>query len=240
LSTCKGKWVSLSPTNNGCWLGDELGVGADAVAAKLRLVNQYNNNLIGQKYPRVTKRADRFGTPATRWIYVHKCDETPPDLVAYLETRRIYDYRGGQGHRGDSSRKAITRGSHGNQKRRRDGGDNSVHSLKSHKSSHSYSLPRANSGVKGHLTTPTSASSSSCPPQIVRASATLNLDKHQHRGQHAHSEENAIGRQLIAEVKAIAGGLGSQKVHHLLLLAGKYVLRNLDLGKIVELWPASS
>jgi hypothetical protein len=58
----------------------------------------------------------------------------------------------------------------------------------------------------------------------------LNLDKHQHRGQHAHSEENAIGRQLIAEVKAIAGGLGSQKVHHLLLLAGKYVLRNLDLG----------
>jgi hypothetical protein len=74
-----------------------------------------------QKYHSQMTRSDRFGTPNSRWIYVHKCDETPPELVAYLETRRIYDFRGGQGHRGEFSRKAITRGSHGKQKRRRDG-----------------------------------------------------------------------------------------------------------------------
>ena len=228
---CAGNWVSLTKTNDNNWLGDRLGVTTDTMARKLKLVASFERRQGTQRFPSVHKRDDRYGTPPAAWIYVKKADEDVPELTDWL-TNKGDEFRQGQGRRMDRYTCTRSRLQHLSRKQKEaycsEEEDNEENNPKRRRMLQT--TPVSISTPVQPSSASSSSSDSFMSPRIT--TATMAVAVNQHTPSAAGSTANVEARQIIAEIASVGSALGAEKLHRILLLAGKFFGNRLQLGEV--------
>ena len=221
-----------------------MGVDHDAVKAKLKLVGSFQTCISPkQKYTRIVKRPDKYGTPDSAWIYVQThTHEEPPDLVAYLGG----NYRHHQGHRTDVKPKRQTRLEKKRQHRRcagdavaeEEGKEGPVRKQQKKAPPEETRLTTAALG-NGTMQQPMDTQIAPIAPQVTGAGAgasawpqgtfTLVVEENAHIPSIAGSQRNVEARQLMAEIASIASSLGGQRINHMMQLTAKFYANRMDV-----------